>query len=92
MHPYRGNHRQDEATKAVASSVDMECFAVAALAAYSFELCHFFSTQQTTFGGKWDIRTFIQFYDLDSGDRESRSTQFALFWGKGQTKCERSND
>ena len=59
MQSLPGNHRQDEATKGRgAICVDMECSAVAALAAYrGFELRHFFYAADHPRKKKWDIRT-----------------------------------
>ena len=64
--------------------VDMECSAVAALAAYrGFELCHFFYAADHLSEEKWDIRTLSSHEDLDSKDRIAElAIQFALFWGK----------
>lgn len=62
--------------------VDMECSAVAALAAFrGFELCHFFYAADHLSEEKWDIRTLSSHADLDSKDRiADLAIQFALFW------------
>ena len=64
--------------------VDMECSAVAALAAFrGFELCHFFYAADHLSEEKWDIRTLSSHSDLDSKDRiADLAIQFALFWEK----------
>ena len=64
--------------------VDMECSAVAALAAYrGFELCHFFYAADHLSEEKWDIRTLSSHEDLDSKDRiADLAIQFALLWEK----------
>ena len=64
--------------------VDMECSAVAALAAFrGFELCHFFYAADHLSEEKWDIRTLSNHSDLDSKDRiADLAIQFALFWEK----------
>ena len=64
--------------------VDMECSAVAALAAFrGFELCHFFYAADHLSEEKWDIRTLSNHEDLDSKDRIAElAIQFALFWEK----------
>ena len=64
--------------------VDMECSAVAALAAFrGFELCHFFYAADHLSEEKWDIRTLSSHEDLDSKDRIAElALQFALLWEK----------
>ena len=64
--------------------VDMECSAVAALAAFrGFELCHFFYAADHLSEEKWDIRTLSSHEDLDGKDRVAElAIQFALLWEK----------
>ena len=82
---YRETNGKLKARKAAgAICVDMECSAVAALAAYrGFELCHFFYAADHLSEEKWDIRTLSSHEDLDSKDRIAElAIQFALFWEK----------
>ena len=82
---YRETNGKLKARKAAgAICVDMECSAVAALAAYrGFELCHFFYAADHLSEEKWDIRTLSSHEDLDSKDRiADLAIQFALFWEK----------
>lgn len=83
--PYRETiDKMKRRKEAGAICVDMECSAVAALAAYrGFELCHFFYAADHLSEEKWDIRTLSSHEDLDSKDRIAElAIQFALFWGK----------
>ena len=82
---YRETNGKLKARKeAGAICVDMECSAVAALAAYrGFELCHFFYAADHLSEEKWDIRTLSSHEDLDGKDRIAElAIQFALFWEK----------
>ena len=83
--PYRETiDKMKRRKEAGAICVDMECSAVAALAAYrGFELCHFFYAADHLSEEKWDIRTLSSHEDLDSKDRIAElAIQFALFWEK----------
>jgi len=83
--PYRETiDKMKRRKEAGAICVDMECSAVAALAAFrGFELCHFFYAADHLSEEKWDIRTLSNHEDLDSKDRIAElAIQFALFWEK----------
>lgn len=83
--PYRETiDKMKHRKEAGAICVDMECSAVAALAAFrGFELCHFFYAADHLSEEKWDIRTLSSHEDLDSKDRiVELAIQFALFWEK----------
>ena len=64
--------------------VDMECSAVAALAAFrDFELCHFFYAADHLSEEKWDIRTLSSHEDLDEKDKVALlALEFACDWSK----------
>lgn len=83
--PYRETiDKMKRRKEAGAICVDMECSAVAALAAFrGFELCHFFYAADHLSEEKWDIRTLSSHEDLDSKDRIAElALQFALLWEK----------
>ena len=83
--PYRETiDKMKRRKEAGAICVDMECSAVAALAAFrGFELCHFFYAADHLSEEKWDIRTLSSHEDLDGKDRIAElAIQFALFWDK----------
>ena len=83
--PYRETiDKMKRRKKAGAICVDMECSAVATLAAFrGFELCHFFYAADHLSEEKWDIRTLSSHEDLDSKDRIAElALQFALLWEK----------
>ena len=83
--PYRETiDKMKRRMEAGAICVDMECSAVAALAAFrDFELCHFFYAADHLSEEKWDIRTLSSHEDLDSKDRiADLAIQFALLWEK----------
>lgn len=83
--PYRETiDKMKRRKKAGAICVDMECSAVAALAAFrDFDLCHFFYAADHLSEEKWDIRTLSSHEDLDSKDRVAElAIQFALLWEK----------
>ena len=83
--PYRETiDKMKRRKEAGAICVDMECSAVAALAAFrDLELCHFFYAADHLSEEQWDIRTLSNHEDLDSKDRIAElAIQFALFWEK----------
>lgn len=83
--PYRETiDKMKRRKEAGAICVDMECSAVAALAAFrGFELCHFFYAADHLSEEKWDIRTLSSHEDLDGKDRIAElAIQFALLWEK----------
>lgn len=83
--PYRETiDKMKRRKEAGAICVDMECSAVAALAAFrEFDLCHFFYAADHLSEEKWDIRTLSSHEDLDSKDRIAElAMQFALLWEK----------
>lgn len=83
--PYRETvDKMKRRKEAGAICVDMECSAVAALAAFrGFELCHFFYAADHLSEEKWDIRTLSSHEDLDGKDRIAElALQFALLWEK----------
>ena len=83
--PYRETiDKMKRRKEAGAICVDMECSAVAALAAFrGFDLCHFFYAADHLSEEKWDIRTLSSHEDLDGKDRIAElAIQFALLWEK----------
>ena len=82
---YRETNGKLKARKAAgAICVDMECSAVAALAAFrDFELCHFFYAADHLSEEKWDIRTLSSHEDLDEKDNVALlALEFACDWSK----------
>ena len=82
---YRETNGKLKARKAAgAICVDMECSAVAALAAFrDFELCHFFYAADHLSEEKWDIRTLSSHEDLDEKDKVALlALEFACDWSK----------
>ena len=80
---YRETNGKLKARKeAGAICVDMECSAVAALAAFrDFELCHFFYAADHLSEEKWDIRNLSSHEDLDEKDKVALlALEFACDW------------
>ena len=83
--PYRETIDKMKRRKAAgAICVDMECSAVAALAAFrEFDLCHFFYAADHLSEGNWDARNLMNHADLDEKDKVALlALEFACDWSK----------